>query len=148
MSTKDQLRALIKKIIKEEVREAVEQQVNAELAERFISNIQSNQTLTEVVLDGDKVGKVVSKSNFKEKEKELLNKKAALREHLLKKVGADTNPMMAMIYGDEDLYENKAPVITRNGMVAPMSQPQQLANGMVVDSDDEGIDISQFLGKK
>lgn len=139
-STKDQIRLLIRKIIKEEVKGIIEEEVNAILAEKFVSTIASQkQSLTEVVMPSPR-----QKDPAKESYSAPRPDKKALRESLLKKMGADENPIMAMIYGD-DIVDQRTPVrAASNGFVAPASMPTQTANGMVVDSDDEGIDISQF----
>lgn len=142
MSTKDQIRILIRKIIREEIKEIVSQEVNAILAEKFVVSMNSKQSLNE----NFNVSRVESTPPKMMAQTQNSSKKEELKKSLLKKMGADENPMMALIYGDEDVYEAPKMVLP-NGVVAPSSQPTQLPNGMIVDSDDEGIDISQFMRK-
>ena len=144
MNTKDQLRSLIRKIIKEEVREIVSQEVNAVLAEKFVATVgNKQQSLIETVIDGRPFAKNVAPTKPIYQPPQI--SKEQLRNKLLEKMGAKENPMMAMIYGDDEMLNevSQAPVRAANGFTAPMSSPQQTANG-IIDSDDEGIDISQF----
>lgn len=147
MDTKEQLRVLIRKIIKEEVREIVASEVNAVLAEKFVASIGAKQqNLVESVLPTPY--QTVTKKQFvapKVAAKPQISKEE-LRNRLLEKMGAKENPMMAMIYGDDEMINEatQVPKITANGFTAPASQPQQLSNGVIVDSDDEGVDITQF----
>ena len=143
-STKEQIRGLIRKIIREEVKNIVQEEVNVVLAEKFMSSLSpTKQTLSEVIT-GTPVAKTKKEQSFSAPSRQ--DNREEMRKKILEKVGADKNPMMAMIYGDEDTMSQRTPSISKNGFVAPATLPQQTANGVIVDSDDEGIDISQFLG--
>ncbi len=144
MTTKDQIRALIRKIIKEEVREMVASEVNAVLAEKFIATVSNKQTLSETMFSAPR--EVAKPKSAPQSFRAPQMSKEELKNRLLEKMGAKENPMMRMIYGDEEMISEagSAPVRVANGIVAPIAQPQMGANGIIVDSDDEGIDIGQF----
>lgn len=112
--------SLIKKIVKEEVKKTVKNEINAVLAERFIASINQKTIVTEAP----------SQPTPKQFQQKQISQDR--RKDLLKKMGIDENPMLQMIY--EDVSSAPAP-----------AQPV-IINGMAVhvDSDDEGVDLSQF----
>lgn len=122
----ESLRPMIKKI----VAEVAEEEINKVLAERFISTL-SKAPLHEVTTAPAPVSKKSSQKVDDEQEK------AKLRQRLLEKLGVAENPAMAAIYEDVELYPS-------GPMSALGGSPMQLPDGRVIDSDDEGVDLSAF----
>lgn len=112
--------SLIKKIVKEEVKKTVKNEINAVLAERFIASINQKTIVTEAP----------SPPPPKQFQQKQISQDR--RKDLLKKMGIDENPMLQMIYEDVSSAPAPAQPVVINGMAVP------------VDSDDEGIDLSQF----
>lgn len=118
---------VIKQIVREEVKSQVKNAVNEVLAERYISNLKSGNSISEVLS--------VSRGSDRQESSKRVNEeeRRKMRQNLLEKV-TDGDSMLSMIYEDVDPNQIK-------GSSAPV--PKSL-EGQFVDDDDEGVDITSF----
>lgn len=120
----------VKRVLRPILKEAVKNQVNAMLAEHFLaSNLKPQKGhLAEAFSAKDEEDELMER---KRAEKSAAEKKAR-RQELLEKLGA-SDPVSRMIFEDVDPSENV------EGMALPGTVDE---NGVYIDSDDEGIDLS------
>lgn len=118
------LKPILKEVLSPIIKESAENMVNKILAERFVKSVNSKNTLSEMVDSEEESPKPTSR-----KMKTVI--KESRKEELLKRMGIENDGMMSMIY--EDVEDSNIPSFGTVG-----------SNGQYVDSDDEGLDISQF----
>lgn len=118
----------MKKVVRPLIKEEVDRRIDKILAEHFLKNV-GKQALAE---SPSKLEEVDLKIDKAEREKRRL----ALRESLMKKMGVDKNPMLEGIYGDIDASQ-----------LSSMSTSTFAGETVYVDGEDEGVDLSLFMGR-
>ena len=127
---KKAVRTEVKKVMKPILKEMVEGEVNKILAEQFLSHLSQPRTNLVEVMQAEKGN---DPSETKRSEKRSRQMAESRRSELLKKLGADSDPGLAMIYDD---------IVTESVSAGPGSGMGTYDDPL--EGDDEGVDLSHF----
>lgn len=123
---------LIRKVVREEVRKAVKPAINEVLAEQFIRVLGEQRapgkSLSSIVTKTESISEDLGQNQQLQRRKEMEKKR--LQEKIQQISGGD--PMSQMIFESID-DEDRSAIHTPEGPA-----------GAYVDTDDDGVDLSQF----